>query len=98
MLFAGEQLFGRLGRTGKVTDACASAISLLSELLKSGPPRVVTPISDYTDAAYEPEGPGNRCGLGGILVGSDGFPLSFFLLGQVPEDRPARREVKHDHL
>ena len=96
MLFAGGQLFGRLGRTcvkalkdlessdtKEVSRACASALSLFAELLKSGPPRIVTAISDrslfiYTDAAYEPVGPGNRCGLGGVLLGSDGVPLSFF--------------------
>ena len=107
MLFAGGQLFGRLGRTcvkalkdlessdtGEVTKACASALSLFAELLKSGPPRVVTAISDrplfiYTDAAYEPVGPGNRCGLGGVLLGSDGSPLSFFSI----ELNKCQREV-----
>ena len=96
VLFAGGQLFGRLGRTcvkalkdvessdiGEVSRSCASAISLFAELLRSGPPRVVNAISDrplfiYTDAAYEPVGSGNRCGLGGVLLGSDGVPLSFF--------------------
>ena len=71
VLFAGGQLFGRLGRscikalrdlekskTREVAPAIASSLALFVELLKTGPPRLVSRVSSeplfiFTDASYE---------------------------------------------
>ena len=96
MLFAGGQLFGRLGRTCVkalqqaeadpqcvITDAMASAITLFIDLLRNGPPRMISNLSAqpcyiFTDAAFDRAGGSSRCGLGGVLIGPDGMPRRFF--------------------
>ena len=96
MLFAGGQLFGRVGRACikalrqseahpecLVTDKAADSFTHFRRILQEGQPRTIKvltsePIFMFTDAAYDRSSAGSRCGLGGVLIGSDGKPISMF--------------------
>ena len=64
-------------KTREVTPAIASALALFVELLRTGPPRLVARVSSeplfiFADASYEPKAGTPYCGLGGVLLSSDG--------------------------